>query len=123
MKVTLITNDLYTYAATVYAEKGLIFRAQVKNTGKVPLQILANLSVPQGWDVDEDQYSDCPDDSDGLLDVGGTCTISWYFTPQSSGQVFLRVYIKGIYTVPSGGTNRFTQAPVFIFNVQPPKGE
>jgi hypothetical protein len=49
--------------------------------------------------------------------------ITWKFTPQARGQVYLRVYVKGIYTDSSGGTNRFTQAPVFIFNVQPPKGQ
>jgi hypothetical protein len=117
MYVSLITNDLYTYAATVYAEKSLIFRARVKNTGNVPLQVVANLNVPQDWDVDQNSYSDCPDS----LEVKDTCTISWYFTPQGSGQVYLRVYVRGIYDTSSGGTNRITQSPAFIFNVRPPK--
>jgi hypothetical protein len=118
MRVTLLSGGS-TYAATVYAGNGLTFQAQVTNTGSVPLQVLANLTVPQGWDVDEDKYSDCPEE----LAVNNTCTITWKFTPQASGQVYLWVYVKGIYAVSSTSTNRFTQAPVFIFNVQPPKGQ
>jgi len=118
MRVMLFSGGS-TYAATVYAGRGLTFQAQVTNTGSVPLQVLANLTVPQGWDVDEDKYSDCPDE----LAVNGTCTITWKFTPQASGQVYLRVYVKGIYAVSSTSTNRITQAPVFIFNVQPLKGQ
>jgi hypothetical protein len=116
MKVTLIANDLYAYSATVYAEKGLIFRAQVKNTGNVPLRVTANLTVPQGWDVDEDKFSDCPEE----LAVNKTCMITWKFTPQASGQVILRVYVRGFYGDASS-TNRITQSPAFIFNVKPPK--
>ena len=117
MRVTLIANDLYAYSETVYAEKGLIFRAQVKNIGNVPLQVTANLTVPQNWDVDQNKYSDCPDN----LAVRSTCTISWYFTPQASGQVFLRVYVRAFYTNSAGDSNRITQSPAFIFNVKPPK--
>jgi len=118
MVVTLLANDVRSTAATIYAEQPLIFRAQVKNTGNVPLQIVAYLNVPSGWEVDEDPYSDCPDQ----LAVNDTCTISWKFTPQSSGEVFLWTYVKAIYTLPSGATNRFTAAPLFIFHVKPPKG-
>jgi hypothetical protein len=117
MQVTLMSGGS-TYASTVYAGNSLIFRAQVKNTGNVPLQVTANLTVPQGWDVDQDKYSDCPEN----LAVQSTCTISWYFTPQASGQVFLRVYARGGYTTSSGASNRITQAPAFIFNVKSPKG-
>ncbi|MFH1524494.1 MAG: hypothetical protein ABIF04_05985 [Chloroflexota bacterium] len=121
MAVTLITNDLYTYSATVKAGNGLIFRARVNNTGKVPLQVVANLTVPQGWEVDQNSYSDCPDDSDSpnSLAVGDTCTISWYFTPQGSGQVYLRVYARGHYTTSGGSTDRITRSPAFIFKVVP----
>ena len=121
MAVTLITNDLYTYAATVKAGNGLIFRARVNNTGNVPLQVVANLTVPPGWEVDQNSYSDCPDDSDSpnSLGVGDTCTISWYFTPQGSGQVYLRVYARGHYTTSGGSTDRITRSPAFIFNVIP----
>ena len=117
MNVTLIANNLYTYATTIYADKSLIFRARVQNTGNVPLQVVANLDVPQGWDVDQDKFSDCPT----KLAVNDTCTISWYFTPQVSGQVILRVYARGIYTDAGGNTQRITQSPSFIFNVKPPK--
>ena len=117
MNVTLIANNLYTYAATIYADKALIFRARVQNTGNVPLQVVANLNVPQGWDVDQDKFSDCPT----KLAVNKTCTISWYFTPQVSGQVFLRAYARGIYTDAAGNTQRITQSPAFIFYVNPPK--
>jgi len=119
MKVTLLANDVAGTSATLYAGQPLSFRARVQNTGHVPLQILAHLNVPQGWDVDEDPYSDCPDQ----LAVNGTCTISWKFTPQVRGQVYLWTYVKAIYTLPSGVTSRFTVAPQFIFNVQPPRGQ
>lgn len=117
MNVTLIANNLYTYAATIYADKPLIFRARVQNTGNVALQVVANLDYPQGWDVDQDKFSNCP----AKLAVNDTCTISWYFTPQVSGQVILRVYARGIYTDAAGNTQRITQSPAFIFNVNPPK--
>jgi hypothetical protein len=116
MQVTLMSGGS-TYASTVYAGNSLIFRAGVKNTGNVPLQVTANLAVPQGWDVDQDKYSDCPEN----LAIQSTCTITWYFTPQAVGQVFLRVYARGGYTTSTGASNRITQSPAFIFNVQPPK--
>ena len=71
MQVTLISGGS-TYASTVYAGNSLIFRAEVKNTGNVSLQVTANLTVPQNWDVDQDKYSDCPEN----LAVQSTCTIS-----------------------------------------------
>ncbi len=116
MAVTLISGDS-TYASTVFAAKPLIFRAQVKNTGNQDLQVTANLTVPQGWDVDQEKFSDCPES----LGARATCTISWYFTPQTAGQVYLRVYVRGEYTLSSGATNRITRSPAYIFNVKPPK--
>jgi hypothetical protein len=116
MAVTLVSGGS-TYASTVFADKPLIFRAQVKNTGKQDLKVTANLTVPQGWDVDQEKYSDCPES----LSSRESCTISWYFTPQAAGQVYLRVYVRGEYTLSSGATNRITRAPAFIFNVKPPK--
>jgi len=117
MQVSLVSGDS-TYASTVYAGNSLIFRAKVKNTGNVPLQVTANLTVPQGWDVDQEKYSDCPEN----LAVQSSCTISWYFTPQTTGQVILRVYARGGYTTSTGTSSRITQSPAFIFNVKPPKG-
>ena len=117
MSVMLTVNDRYTYAATVYAEQSLIFRAVVKNTGNIDLQVVANLNVPDGWDVDQNKFSDCPDS----LSPKDTCTVSWYFTPQGSGQVYVRVYVRGIYDTPYGGTYRTTLSPAFIFNVKPAK--
>lgn len=117
MYVSLVVNDSALYSATVYADKALIFRARVQNTGNVPLQVVANLNVPPGWDVDQDKFSDCPT----KLAVNNTCTISWYFTPQGSGLVYLRVYARGIYTDSAGNTQRITQSPAFIFYVNPPK--
>jgi hypothetical protein len=119
MSVTLITIDLYTYSATVYAEKGLIFHAQVENTSDIPLQVVGNLTVPQDWTVDENVFSDCP--TTASLGHKVTCTITWKFTPQVSGQVYLRVYVRGYYTDSAGNTQRITQWSVFIFNVEPPK--
>ena len=117
MTVTLSSGDS-TYASTVKSGNSLIFRAAVKNTGNVPLQVTANLAYPQGWDVDQEKFSDCPDN----LAVRSTCTISWYFTPQATGQVYLRVYVRGFYTDSTGASNRITQSPAFIFNVVPSKG-
>jgi hypothetical protein len=116
MRVTLTANNLYTYAMTIYAEKPLIFRARVQNTGDIPLQVVANVIVPQGWNVDQNNYSDCPKN----LAVGDSCTISWYFTPRVAGEVILRAYAKGFYTT-SAGTNRISVSPAFIFHVKPPK--
>jgi hypothetical protein len=119
MSVTLITNDLDTSSATIFAGRSLIVRAQVKNNSDIPLQVVANLTVPDGWDVDQNVYSDCP--TSDSLDQNDTCTISWYFTPQGSGQVYLRVYVRGIYTDSAGNTQRITQSPAFLFNVEPAK--
>jgi hypothetical protein len=118
MSVALIANDTTTYAATIYAGKPLIFRAKITNTGGVPLNVTANLNVPAGWDVDEDMYNDC---ELGELTSGNTCTVTWKFTPQVSGQVYLWVYLRGNYTDAAGVANRITRTPLFIFNVQPPK--
>jgi len=112
-----LTDGNSTFYDVLHVGKPLIFRAQVKNTGGVPLQVTANLTVPLGWDVDQDKYSDCPDS----LAVRKTCTISWYFTPQAQGLVTLRVYLRGVYTTSSGGTDRITRSPAFIFNVKPAK--
>jgi hypothetical protein len=119
MTVTLKANDANYYSATIYAGNPLIFRAKVRNTGNVPLQIVANLTVPNGWEVDQNSYSDCPKS----LPVGNACTISWYFTPQVAGTVYLRVYARGLYTTSSGGTSRITNSPAFIFIVKPPKNK
>jgi len=116
MAVTLVSGGS-TYASTVFAGKPLVFQAQVKNIGGLPLGVSANLTVPIGWDLDADKSSDCPTS----LGVRKTCTVTWNFTPQAEGQVFLRVYVRGTYTLSSGTSNRITQAPAFIFNVKPPK--
>jgi hypothetical protein len=120
MKVTLLTNDLETSSATIYAGQPLILRAQVENTSAIALQVVANLSVPDGWDVDQDKFTDCP--TDDSFDRNETCSISWYFTPQGSGQVVLRVYVRGVYTDINGNSQRITDSPAFIFTVQPAKG-
>ena len=119
MDVTLTVNDNSDYSTTVRAGQALIYRAKVKNTGEVPLQVVANLTVPDGWDVDQDQFSDCPETTS--LAHKSTCTISWYFTPQVSGQVTLRVYVRGIYKDAAGNTGRITESPAFIINVEPAK--
>ena len=118
LHVTLEANNLYTYAATIYAEKSLIFRARVQNTGNIPLRVVANLSVPEDWNVDQASYNDCPDS----LAPNDTCKVSWYFTPRTAGEIFLRVVTKGFYTTSSGDTYRISVSPAFIFHVKPPKG-
>jgi hypothetical protein len=115
MSVTLIGNDLATYSETVKTGKPFIFRARVQNTSKYPLQVVANLAVPSGWGVTQNPFSDCP--KTAALAHKDTCTISWYFNPQVTGQVFLRVYVRAYYTDSVGNTQRITQAPAFIVNV------
>jgi hypothetical protein len=116
MSVTLLANDLSGFAMTISAGTSLIFRAEVQNTGQVPLEVVANLAVPDGWDVDQNVFSDCPKTED--LNHNDTCTISWYFTPQGSGQVYLRVYVRGIYTDFSGNSARITDSPAYLINVK-----
>jgi hypothetical protein len=116
LSVTLLANDLSGFAMTISAGTSLIFRAEVQNTGQVPLEVVANLAVPDGWDVDQNVFSDCPKTED--LDHNDTCTISWYFTPQGSGQAYLRVYVRGIYTDFSGNSARITDSPAFLINVK-----
>ena len=117
MNVTLTANDSAAYSVTVPINQVLIFRAQVKNTSNIPLQVVANLTVPDGWGESENPFSDCPDTAD--LAYKDTCTITWKFNPMVSGQVILRVYVRGIYTDSAGNTQRITQSPAFIFNVEP----
>jgi hypothetical protein len=95
----------------------LVLTAQVKNIGGTALGVTANLTVPNGWDLEADPDSDCPES----LESRQTCTITWSFTPQVAGQVYLRVYVRGTYTLVSGYSYRITQSPAFIFNVKPAK--
>ncbi|MGB8212453.1 MAG: hypothetical protein WCE68_02735 [Anaerolineales bacterium] len=119
MNVTLVGNGLSTYGVTIYAKQTLIFRAQVENLGNVPLEVVANLDIPDGWGESQNMYSDCPTTAN--LDSRSTCTISWYLVPEGSGQVYLRVYVRGIYIDSAGNTYRITQSPAFVVNVEPPK--
>jgi hypothetical protein len=114
MNVTLIGNDVATYAETVPTGKQFIFRARVENSSFVPLQVVANLAVPNGWGVTQNPFNDCP--STANLAHKQTCTISWYFNPLVAGQVFLRVYVRAYYIDPYGNTQRITAAPAFIVN-------
>ena len=117
MTVTLLSGN-NTYASTVYVNKGLTFEAKIKNTGNVPLNVTANLTVPSNWDVDEDKYSEC---DAGPLAPKKSCLVIWKFTPQAAGQVTLRVYVRGNYTDSANNARRITSSPAFIFNVKPPK--
>jgi hypothetical protein len=117
MNVMLTGNDIATYAETVPTGKQFIFRAQVENGSFVPLQVVANLAIPNGWGVSQDSFNDCP----GTANLGHkqTCTISWYFNPMVTGQVYLRVYVRAYYLDVYGNTQRITAAPAFIVNVVP----
>jgi len=115
INVTLIGNDLYTYAETVPAGKQFIFRARVENTSNVPLQVVANLAVPAGWGVTQNPFNDCP--KTATLTHKQTCTLSWYFKPLGTAQVFLRVYVRAYYLDYYGNSQRITQSPAFIVNV------
>lgn len=115
MSVTLVGNDLATYSETVPTGRQFIFRAHVENTSDVPLQVVANLAVPNGWGVTQNPFNDCP--KTATLTHGQTCTISWYFNPMGTNQVFLRVYVRGYYMDLYGNTQRITSSPAFIVNV------
>ncbi len=115
MSVTLKGNDVAYYSETVPTGKQFIFRAIVQNTSNVPLQVVANLAVPNGWGVTQDSFNNCP--STANLAHKQTCTISWYLNPLVSGQVYLRVYVRAYYLDIYGNTQRITQAPAFIVNV------
>jgi hypothetical protein len=117
MVVTLSANGTSTYSVTIPTGKPLIMRAEVKNTSATPLHVVANLTVPDGWDVDQNTFSDCPETD--TLAHSQSCTISWYFTPQVTGQVILRVYVRGIYTDSAGNSQRITDSPAIIFTVAP----
>ena len=77
MYVSLLSGGS-SYTSTVYTGKQLTFQAKVQNAGNVPLQIVANLTAPSNWDVN-DKYDNC-----GTLAVGSSCTLTWVFTPQVS---------------------------------------
>ncbi len=113
MYVSLASGSGY-YTSTVYSGTQITLQAKVQNAGNVALQLTANLTTPTGWTLN-DNYTNCP----GSLDVGGVCTFTWVFTPQASGQVYLRVYVRGYYTDASGNTNRITGSPAFLFNILP----
>ena len=115
MSVKLTGNDAAYYSETVPTGKQFIFRAIVQNTSNVPLQVVANLAVPEGWGVTQNQFNDCP--STANLAHKASCTISWYFNPLVTGQVYLRVYVRAYYLDIYGNTQRITQAPAFIVNV------
>jgi hypothetical protein len=117
ISVTLTGNDANTYAETVPLGKQFIFRAQVENTSNVPLQVIANLAVPNGWGVTQNSFNDCPKTAN--LAHNQICTISWYFNPMVAGQVFLRVYVRAFYIDTLGNTQRITSSPAFIVNAVP----
>jgi len=117
MDVTLIANDTSGFEATISAGTSLIFKAKVKNTSAISMQVVANLAVPDGWDVDQNMFSDCP--TNESLDQNETCTISWYFTPHGKGQIYLRVYLRGLYTDSAGASQRITDSPAYLINVVP----
>jgi LysM repeat protein len=102
------------YAAAASVGKSLTFQTKVQNNGDVALQVVANLTPPSGWDVD-DQYNDCPES----LAVGGICTFTWVFTPRVSGQTYVRVYVRGLYTDFAGLSQRITKSPAYFFCVAP----
>jgi LysM repeat protein len=102
------------YQSTAYVGTQLTFQVKVKNNGNVPLQVVANLTPPSDWDVNN-QYNGCPEN----LAVGSICTFTWVFTPQVGGSIYVRVYVRGLYTDSSGNPQRITQSPAFLFIVDP----
>jgi len=112
MYVTLLSGGSY-YTSTVYTGRQLTLQTKVMNAGNVSLAITATLATPTGWTLNE-KYDNC-----GTLAVSSYCTLTWLFTPQASGQTYLRVYVRGNYTDANGNANRITGAPAFLFNVLP----
>lgn len=100
------------FRTTLRLNQPLTFQARVRNNGDVPLQVVANLDTPAGWDLGE-VLEDCPD----ALHVGAVCTFSWEFTPRVTGSVLLRVYVRGFYTDPFGSQQRVTDSPGYVINV------
>ena len=100
------------FQAAVNLGTQFTFEARVLNNGDVPLQVIALLDTPAGWDLNA-AYDDCPD----ALHVGAICTFSWVFTPQVRGSVLARVYARAFYTDPWGATQRVTASPGFVVNV------
>jgi hypothetical protein len=100
------------YQATTPVNTSILFQADVRNNGDVPLQTIALLTTPSGWELLE-QYDNCPD----ALHVGAVCTFTWKFIPRVTGSVLLRVYARGFYTDPYGSTQRVTKSPGYVINV------
>jgi LysM repeat protein len=107
-----VGGNYYSSASHVGAQ--LTYQISVYNNGNTPLQISASLDLPSDWNMDG-TLSDCPDP----LAAAKACTLTWLLTPQDTGYAYLRVYVRGYYTDPSGNTQRVTGSPAFLFVVNP----
>jgi hypothetical protein len=107
-----VGGNYYSSASTVGTQ--LSYQIAVYNNGNTPLQISASLDLPSDWQLDA-AYANCPD----KLAAGSACTLTWLLTPQDTGYAYLRVYVRGYYTDPSGNTQRVTGSPAFLFVVNP----
>ena len=103
------SNYYFAYASIGHE---VIFQVTVRNNGIVPLQLVANLVGPDGWEY-VNNNNDCPD----KLGVGSSCTFTWYFVPQTLGNVYARVYVRGLYIDINGIPARVTHSPAFLFIV------
>jgi hypothetical protein len=101
------------YWSPVTLNQNVTFQVDVKNNGNAFLKIVANLTPPPSWDSSE-LSSNCTTG----LGTGGTCTLTWVFTPHAIGGAQVRVYVRGLYTDYTGNTNRVTQSPAFFFVMQ-----
>ena len=88
------------------------YLATVRNTGTIPVQVVANLTPPDGWEY-VNNYNNCPD----TLAVGSSCTYTWIFVPQVSGNVYIRIYVRGIYTDYYGNPARAIASSAYLFVV------
>jgi hypothetical protein len=102
------------YSYDTMVGKQITFETTVLNNGTFPLQVVANLTTPFRWEL-IDRYSNCP----ASLAIGSSCTFTWIYIPRISGPTWLRVYVRGLYTLPSGISQRITNSPAFLFNVAP----
>ena len=115
MDVTLIGDDTHTYSETVAVHSTFTFSAQVENLSFVPMRVVASLATPPDWSLSAGPTSNCP--TDYTLGHKDICTITWKFYPQDTGQVFLRVYVRGYYLDSAGVVQRITSSPDFIVTV------
>ncbi len=107
-----VGSSYYSIATRVGSE--ITFEASVQNNGNEALQMLAYLTPPFKWEV-IGQFNDCPPS----LAARSVCTFTWKFIPRISGPTWVRVYVRGLYNIVYGYSDRVTNSSAFLFDVAP----